>query len=220
MNKRFSHGLLLNANYTLSKSEDTGQNSTTFISNFATMVDPFNNEAERGPSAFDRRHRGVVSFHYAPDFLWGFQFGGTGTFESGLPLNPTISINSGALNGTGATQHRYGQWHRCVQPRAVRGAERLSPDGPQDDRWPPHQVVQPWRQPPAGGAVGSVQHVQLDQLHGLRHHEVPRDQFHLRRGHQQGRCEPVEDPGFAVPTLASNTLFGPRDMQIGFKFLW
>ncbi|HEU4935506.1 MAG TPA: hypothetical protein VFT39_03565, partial [Vicinamibacterales bacterium] len=28
------------------------------------------------------------------------------------------------------------------------------------------------------------------------------------------------DPGFAVPTTASNTLFGPRDMQIGFKFLW
>ena len=30
----------------------------------------------------------------------------------------------------------------------------------------------------------------------------------------------TEDPGFAVPTLASNTLFGPRDMQIGVKFLW
>ena len=30
----------------------------------------------------------------------------------------------------------------------------------------------------------------------------------------------TEDPGFGVPTLASNTLFGPRDMQIGLKFLW
>ena len=30
----------------------------------------------------------------------------------------------------------------------------------------------------------------------------------------------TSDPGFAVPTTASNTLFGPRDMQIGLKFLW
>ena len=30
----------------------------------------------------------------------------------------------------------------------------------------------------------------------------------------------TEDTGFGVPTAASNTLFGARDMQIGFKFLW
>jgi hypothetical protein len=30
----------------------------------------------------------------------------------------------------------------------------------------------------------------------------------------------TEDPGFGVPSAASNTLFGPRDMQIGFRFLW
>ena len=29
-----------------------------------------------------------------------------------------------------------------------------------------------------------------------------------------------EDAGFLLPTAASNTLFGPRDMQIGLKFLW
>ncbi len=45
----------------------------------------------------------MTSFHYAPDYLWGIQVGGTGTFESGLPLNPTISINAGAMTGTGAT---------------------------------------------------------------------------------------------------------------------
>ena len=141
-NKRFNKGLLFNANYTLSKSEDTGQNSTTFISNFATMVDPFNNDAEKGPSSFDRRHRGVVSVHYAPDFLWGFQFGGTGTFESGLPLNPTISINSGALNGNGRREHGQRQRHRRLQPRAVGHAQRLPPDGPQDDRHAALESVQ------------------------------------------------------------------------------
>ena len=30
----------------------------------------------------------------------------------------------------------------------------------------------------------------------------------------------TEDTGFLVPNQASSTLFGPRDMQIGLKFLW
>jgi len=30
----------------------------------------------------------------------------------------------------------------------------------------------------------------------------------------------TSNTGFAVPSTASNTLFGPRDMQIGFRFLW
>ena len=109
-NKRFSKGLLFNVNYTLSKAEDTGQNSTTFISNFATMVDPFNNEDEKGPASFDRRHRGVVSVHYAPDYLHGFQIGGTGTFESGLPLNPDQRRRGG---GDRTDQHHDHQRYRA-----------------------------------------------------------------------------------------------------------
>ena len=30
----------------------------------------------------------------------------------------------------------------------------------------------------------------------------------------------TSNSGFGVPTTASNTLFGPRDMQLGFKYLW
>ena len=88
-NKRFSNGLLFSANYTLSKSEDTGQNSTTFISNFATMVDPFNNEAEKGP-VFVRpaAPRSLSASTTRRSYLWGIRFGGAGTFESGLPLEP------------------------------------------------------------------------------------------------------------------------------------
>ena len=101
-NKRFSKGLLFTANYTLSKSEDTGQNSTTFIANFASHGGSVQQRRrERARRRSIARHRGVVSVHYAPDSSAGFQFGATGTFESGLPLNPTVSINSGALNGTG-----------------------------------------------------------------------------------------------------------------------
>ena len=30
----------------------------------------------------------------------------------------------------------------------------------------------------------------------------------------------TKNTGFLVPTAASNTNFGPRDMQLGLKFLW
>ena len=30
----------------------------------------------------------------------------------------------------------------------------------------------------------------------------------------------TEDTGYLRPTQASSTLFGPRDMQLGLKFLW
>ena len=219
MNKRFNKGLLFNANYTLSKAEDTGQNSTTFISNFATMVDPFNNDAEKGPASFDRRHRGVVSVHYAPDFLWGFQIGGTGTFESGLPLNPTITINSGAMTASGPTDTRASMAPARRTARrgtpataSVRPAARRSTCG--------CRKVQPRRYTPDRGTLGSVQHLQHHELHGIRHDEIPRGKLDLRCDHQQGRREPHVRYWIWRSDTASNTLFGPRDMQIGFKFFW
>jgi hypothetical protein len=219
-NKRFSKGLLFTANYTLSKSEDTGQNSTTFISNFATMVDPYNNDIEEGPSSYDRRHRGVVSVHYAPDFFHGFQIGGTGTFESGLPLNPTISINSGALNGTGA-----------VSTASVNGSG-ASNRAPWDTR-------NGFRQ--TGRKTIDMRVSKRFNVGGTRHIEALWEAFNIFNtvnytgfGTTRYRAASstydaaantavvnlTTDPGFGVPTTASNTLFGPRDMQIGFKFLW
>jgi len=220
LNKRFSQGLLLTANYTLSKSEDTGQNSTTFISNFATMVDPFNNEGERGPSAFDRRHRGVVSFHYAPEFLWGFQFGGTGTFESGLPLNPTISINSGALTGTGAlsTASVNGTGASNRAPFETRNAYRATGRKTIDGRITKSFNVGGRRQLVALWEVFNIANWTNYTGFGTTKYRATSSSYDAATN--KAVVNLSSDPGFAVPTLASNTLYGPRDMQIGFKFLW
>ena len=219
-NKRFTHGFLFTANYTLSKSEDTGQNSTTFIANFASQVDPFNNDAEKGPSSFDRRHRGVISAHFAPESLRGFQFGATGTFESGLPLNPTVSINSGALNGTGvvSTQSINGSGASNRAPFDTRNGFRGT-----------------------GRKTIDLRVSKVFNVGGTRRIEALWEAFNVANwtnytgfGTTKYRAvsstyDPItnkavvvltEDPGFGVPTLASNTLFGPRDMQIGLKFLW
>jgi hypothetical protein len=219
-NKRFSKGLLFTANYTLSKSEDTGQNSTTFIANFASAVDPFDNDAEKGPSSFDRRHRGVVSLHYAPEYLLGFQVGATGTFESGLPLNPTVSINSGALNGTGAlsTQSVNGSGASNRAPFDTRNGFRQTGRKTVDLRVSKVFNVGGRRRVEALWEAFNLANWTNYTGFGTTKYRAVSSVFNPDTN--RGVVNLTEDPGFATPTLASNTLFGPRDMQVGLKFLW
>lgn len=219
-NKRFSKGLLFTANYTLSKSEDTGQNSTTFIANFASAVDPFDNDAEKGPSSFDRRHRGVVSLHYAPEYLLGFQVGATGTFESGLPLNPTVSINSGALNGTGAlsTQSVNGSGASNRAPFDTRNGFRQTGRKTVDLRVSKVFNVGGRRRVEALWEAFNLANWTNYTGFGTTKYRAVSSVFNPATN--RGVVNLTEDPGFGTPTLASNTLFGPRDMQVGLKFLW
>jgi hypothetical protein len=219
-NKRFSKGLLFSANYTLSKSEDTGQNSTTFIANFASAVDPFNNDAEKGPSTFDRRHRGVLSLHYAPEFFRGFQVGATGTFESGLPLNPTVSINSGALTGTGAlsTQSINGSGASNRAPFDTRNGFRQTGRKTIDLRLSKVFSVGGRKRVEALWEAFNIANWTNYTGFGTTKYRATSSSFDA--ANNRWIVNLSEDPGFATPTLASNTLFGPRDMQVGLKFLW
>ena len=220
VNKRFNKGLLFNANYTLSKSEDTGQNSTTFISNFATMVDPFNNAGEKGPASFDRRHRGVVSLHYAPGFLYGFQIGGTGTFESGLPLNPTISINSGALNGTGvvSTSSVNGSGASNRAPFDTRNGFRQTSRKTIDMRVSKRFNLGGRRQVEALWEAFNILNTVNYTGFGTTKYNAVSSAYDATSN--KAVVNLTSNTGFGVPTTASNTLFGPRDMQIGVKLLW
>jgi outer membrane receptor protein involved in Fe transport len=101
LRKRFSRGLLFDANYTLAKSEDNGQTSATFFSSNQSYDGPTARansvDSVLNPSNSDRRHRFVASFHFQPQYLWGIGVGGILTLESGLPITQTIS---GSLLGT------------------------------------------------------------------------------------------------------------------------
>lgn len=219
-NKRFTKGLLFSANYTLSKSEDTGQNSTTFIANAASMVDPFNNGLEKGPASFDRRHRGVVSLYYAPGFLMGFHVGGTGTFESGLPLNSTISINPGALTGTGAINSASvnGSGGSNRAPWNTRNGFRQTGRKTIDMRVSKRFSLGGRRQFEALWEAFNVVNWTNYTGFGTIKYRAVSSSFDAATN--KAVVNLTEDPGFAAPTLASNTLFGPRDMQIGFRFFW
>jgi hypothetical protein len=223
-NKRYTHGLLFNANYTLSKAKDSGQNSTTFFGSFPNSYDENNPNLDYGTSDFDRRHRLVTSAHYAPDYLYGVQVGVIGTFESGLPISGTISGNppaaasavSGGTNGSG-------------------GSFRA----PFDER-------NAFRQP--GRKTIDLRVSKVFNVGGTRKIEALAEAFNLfnwtnftsvtatKYTVTSSSFDPTANlvtinvtpsisattgqPIFLVPTSASNTLYGARDAQIGLRFMW
>ncbi len=97
--RRFRNGLFLQVAYTWSKAIDTG--SEVFVSTGGSSYpqDPFNVRGERGPSAFDRRHRGAVTWVYSLPYrgtdrgLMGvanylvrnWTFSGTAQLQTGAP---------------------------------------------------------------------------------------------------------------------------------------
>ena len=218
VNKRFSNGLLFNTSYTLSKAEDTGQNSTTFISTFSTVVNPFDPDFERGISATDRRHRFVGSFHYAPDWAWGVQIGGVGTFESGLPLNATIS--GGVVAATGATS---------TATTNGSGASNRSPFDERNSFRQTGRKTIDLRLSKAFDLGGRRQLVALWEAFNIvnwtNYTSFSTTKYNVASSSYDAAANRVtvnltENSGFGVPSAASSTLFGPRDMQFGLRFLW
>jgi hypothetical protein len=69
-NRRLTDGLQFQTSYTLSRSYDNGQSSVTFTSN-NLPVNAFDQQAENGLSAFDRRQKLVASVIYNTHFKGG-----------------------------------------------------------------------------------------------------------------------------------------------------
>ncbi|MDX1983381.1 MAG: TonB-dependent receptor [Bryobacteraceae bacterium] len=104
MNKRFSKGYSILANYTWAKSIDNGS-----VDAFGGAQDHRNWSAEKGLSDFDLRHRFVTSFLWelpAPSggagkwLLGGWQINGIFTWAAGRPFN-VVSGTDRALSGAG-----------------------------------------------------------------------------------------------------------------------
>jgi hypothetical protein len=65
-NRRLTHGLQFQTNYTLSRASDNGQSSVTFTSNNLPF-NAFDQSGEDGLSNFDRRQKFVASVVYSPN---------------------------------------------------------------------------------------------------------------------------------------------------------
>ncbi len=224
LNKRYSRGLLVNANYTLSKSQDSGQNSTTFFGFSPTNFDENNNQLDYGTSDFDRRHRLVASVHYAPTFLWGVQAGVIGTFESGFPITGTISgnITSAAGAVAGGTNGSGGLFRAPFDARnAFRQTGRKTID---------LRVSKVFN-------VGGSRKVELlaetfNLFNWINYTSFTGTKYTLSSSTYDATANLVTAnlttatssatglPIFLAPTTASNTIYGPRDAQIGVRFIW
>jgi carboxypeptidase family protein len=217
--KRFSGGLLFDASYTLSKATDNGQNSTTFISTFSNVVNPFNLAAEEGTSSLDRRHRFVASALWAPAFLKGFQISGIATAESGLPVTATISGGVGAATGAvdTSTTNGSGASNRApfLERNSFRGTGRNTLDLRVSKEFKlgngQRKLVLLWE------GFNVFNHVNYTNF--------PATKYRVASSSYDAASNTVsvnltEDTGFMVPNQASNTIFGPRDMQVGVKILW
>jgi hypothetical protein len=103
--ERRAADLQLLASYTFSKSIDN-------TSGFENLLNPFCFKCDRNLSAFDVRHRAVISFTYRLPFgraagvsglrqklIGGWEIGSISTFQSGVPVHLTDSGSDNSLSG-------------------------------------------------------------------------------------------------------------------------
>ena len=90
-NRRLTRGLQFQTNYTFSRASDTGQTSTTFTTNNLPF-NAFDQAGEDALSAFDRRHKFVVSAVYSPN---PFSDGAAAHIFNGWTFAPILNAFSG-----------------------------------------------------------------------------------------------------------------------------
>lgn len=93
-NRRLTNGLQFQMNYTLSRAQDNGQTSATFTLNNAPF-NAFDQGAENGLSAFDRRQKFVTSMVYMTDFKV-FKDNVARHIFNGWTIAPILNAFSGA----------------------------------------------------------------------------------------------------------------------------
>jgi hypothetical protein len=144
--------------------------------------------------------------------------GGTGTFESGLPL--TASISGGVSSATGATAtfttNGSGASNRAPfhERNSFRGTGRKTFDlrvSKVFDIGGRRQIVALWE-------AFNLFNWENYTSFGTTKYSVASSSYNAATNTVTVNLN--ESTGFLLPTAASNTLYGPRDMQIGLKFLW
>jgi hypothetical protein len=220
-NRPLSHGVMFNANYTLSKAEDNGQQSTTFFpTSYPDTYDPFSKTGPDGisPSTFDRRHRFVGTVYFRPSYLGGVGISSVVTVESGQPISENISgslsssigaVSTGSTNGTnggifapwlGRNSDRQ-QGRKTVDLRVSKqfgmgGGKKL------EALWEVFNLFNWVNYTGASATAFNVASSAYDPAANLATVTLTRNS------------------GFLVPTTIGNTLYGMRDMQLGLKLSW
>ena len=221
--KRFADGLMFNTNYTLAESTDNGQTSATFFGGnlpYDTLNFRSNSpDADMSPSANDRRHRFIGSFHYQPANLWGLGFSGILTLESGLPLTPRITGNLAAATGATNTTGTNGTGGSSVAPWRGHNSDRQPGRNTFDVRASKNFSV---------GGTGNIQVLwEVFNLFNTENYSQFNDAAYTFFGTPAYDAAAnlltvnlQEDPAYLGPRSATSNFWGMRDMQLGLRFLW
>ena len=240
--RRMSKGLSFNSHLTIAKAEDDGQGSTTFFQFFSERVNPFDRESERGTSRFDIRKKWVTNFNWElpsgdsdngamKTILDGFSLSGILTFRGGR-------AHDGELNAFGAF------------PSGWNAFSTFSGNGSgADDRapWLPRNFGRTSGLANVDIRLTREISVKEDQTFVIileafnSFNHVNFNRFNDRAFNVDGAfsggisctddgaggCVPgsrvmavTPNASFLVPFAAGNTIFGPRDMQIAFKYIF
>jgi len=218
--KRYSKGFLFDANYTLSKSTDNGQESTTFFPTFFETYDPLSTTGPDGdaPSGFDRRHRFVGSIYYRPGYLHGAGISAVTTLESGLPINQNISGSLSTAVGAVSTGSTNGSNGALFAPWLGRNSARQEGRKTVDARVSKQFAL-------GGGKNVEVLWEVFNVFNWLNYTGASATAFTVSSSTYDATANMAtvtlaKSDGFLKPTTIGNTLFGMRDMQLGLKLTW
>lgn len=237
--RRFSGGLQFDNHFTWSKALDDAQSSTTFFAFFSDRVDPFDRSLEYGPSNFDIRKKWVSHFLWDPPFekienrglraaFEGFIFSGILTLRDGRATEGSLSFSVPSAIGStrwGAvstfTANGSGADNRV--PWLGRNFAETTGFANFDFR-----ITREFR---IGETMRAVFIWEAFNLFN----RVNFNQFGSTAFGANAGCTIVANvcaagsrtvtstglrSNFLDPTAASSTLHGPREMQLGFKFIW
>lgn len=216
--KRFSRGLLFNANYTLAKAEDNGQTSTTFFSNNQAYDGPTARsngvDSVMVPSNNDRRHRFVTSFHYQPEYLWGIGVGGILTLESGLPQTQRISGTLSAAVGSVFSSTTNGTGGSTVVPWVGFNSDRQTGRNTFD--------VRAAKEVRIGSARAQVLWEVFNLFNTENYGTFGDTAFGVVSSSYDAATNAATvvvrpDAGYLVPRTANSNFWGMRDMQLGLR---
>jgi hypothetical protein len=150
--------------------------------------------------------------------LHGFQFGAIGTFESGLPVTANISGGVAAATGGTDTSTTNGTGGSVRVPFIERNIDRQTGRKTIDARLSKNFGIGHDRQIQLLWEVFNVTNSTNYTVFSATKYRVGSSTYDAATNRVTVNL--TEDTGYLVPTQASSTLFGPRDMQIGLKFLW
>jgi outer membrane receptor protein involved in Fe transport len=218
--KAFSKGFMFDAHYTLSKSTDNGQESTTFFSGFGETFDPFSTTGPDGmvTSNFDRRQRLVATTFYRPAYLWGFGVSAVVTLESGLPISQNITSGLSSGVGSVASFTTNGSGGASFAPWLGRNSDRQRGRKTVDMRVSKEFAMR-------GGQSVEVLCEVFNLFNWINYTFASTSAY----GVTSSTYDPVanlatvtlnHNSGFLIPTAIGNTLFGMRDAQLGLKIRW